>query len=131
MIHASRKNRFQVEAKIRNHDLILDLEKNLGGDDTGPNPHELVEVALATCTIQTCLLYANRKEWPLNNVDVEVEITSETRELTTFARKIRFGGPLSPEQITRLSEIADKCPIHRMLRGQVSIETSVTTDPVA
>jgi putative redox protein len=103
-----------------------------GGLDIGPSPHDLVAAGLAACTALTLRLYANRKAWPLGEVHVEV---THSRSLTdtphdTFHRNLRLEGSLDESQRQRLSEIADMCPIHRLLTAGSTVVTTLVT-PVA
>lgn len=125
MVQASLKSDLVATIKTDTHEIIAGLPVKLGGKDEGPDPHEYLEAALASCTVLTCQLYANRKQWPLVSTDVEVKITSETKELTTIQRNIRFVGELSEEQRQRLLEIANKCPIHNLLEGKIQIATAL------
>lgn len=104
---------------------VVDEPVALGGLDLGPTPHELVQAALASCTAQTLRLYANRKGWALGAMSVEVVLNREpgATPADQFLRTINLPTELSEEQRTRLKEIADRCPIHRMLVGTVSIKT--------
>ena len=106
---------------------VADEPLDYGGLDLGPTPHDLVCAGLASCTTQTLRLYAKRKGWPLGPVRVSV---SHSRDLTQtppdqFAREIRLGGTLDEEQKARLLEIAEKCPVHRLLTGGARVETSL------
>ena len=96
---------------------------SLGGDDGGPTPHEYLEAALAACTVITVKMYASRKNMPLIATHVTVETESESAEKSKLNRRIRFEGNLSPEDKKRLLEIANKCPIHKLLHSQVEIST--------
>jgi putative redox protein len=103
-----------------------------GGLDIGPTPHDLVAAGLAACTAQTLRLYANRKAWPLGAAHVEV---THSRSLTdtphdTFHRSLRLEGSLDESQRRRLSEIADMCPIHRLLTAGSTVVTTIVA-PVA
>ena len=111
-----------ADLNIRQHSVRSGLLAALGGVDDGPNPHELLEAALAACTILTMQMYAIRKGWPLASANVRVSITAEGDE-TAMKREIEMQGNLSAEQRTRLLEIANKCPIHKILSGPVTITT--------
>lgn len=124
MITASRKEALVAAITARSHTLIAGVEEKLGGHDEGLNPHEILEGALAACTIITVQMYANRKGIKLESTDVDVRITAEGKE-SNIAREISFRGDISEEDRTRLAEIADKCPIHRLLESNIKIQTTV------
>ena len=96
-----------------------------GGLDLGPTPHDLVAAGLAACTSMTLRLYANRKAWPLGAVHVEVTHSRKAGDqpADTFTRRIRLAGDLDHEQRARLMEIAEMCPIHRLLTAGARIVT--------
>jgi putative redox protein len=111
--------------------LVADEPAALGGLDLGPTPHDLVCAGLAACTAQTLRLYAGRKGWPLGPVRVSV---SHSRDAALsppdrFARVISLGGPLDGEQRARLLEIAERCPVHRLLTGGAAVATTLAADP--
>lgn len=116
--------RFRNELRIGSHVLVADEPHDAGGDDAGPRPHELLTAALAACTSMTMRMYALRKRWPLELVEVQVEHSvvrsksgTEKRSvgLTELSdhmkRTIRVHGPLDNGQVQRLLEVAEKCPI--------------------
>jgi putative redox protein len=127
MISASghRKGKVSVAVKSGTHELISDVEAKSGGEDTGMSPHDLVLSALVACTVMTVQMYANRKQWPLQTTEVTATILSEGKEGTVISRDVRFVGELDDEQKKRLAEIANKCPVHRLLEGSVKIQTQV------
>jgi putative redox protein len=102
-----------------------DLTPADGGLDVGPNPHDLVAAGLAACTTQTLRLYAKRKAWPLGAVHVQVTWRRESGWLPAdvFERVITLGGDLDEAQRTRLMEIAEACPVHKMLVAGSKVET--------
>ncbi|WP_299542240.1 OsmC family protein [Phenylobacterium sp.] len=104
---------------------VADEPVALGGLDLGPTPHELVSAALAACAAQTLRLYARRKGWPLGAVHVEVAHAKDAAAMPPdqFLVIVRLDGPLSMEQQERLMEIADNCPVHRLLVGGAGITT--------
>jgi putative redox protein len=100
-----------------------DEQVEKGGEDTGPEPHELLLAALGACTAMTLRLYAGRKRWPLRDVRVRLN-GGPSDGRYTISRQITLLGDLDADQRTRLMEIADKCPVHRTLTGEVRIDTS-------
>ena len=105
--------------------LVADEPVANGGLDLGPSPHDLVAAGLAACTTMTMRLYAKRKEWPLGAVHVEVTHARKAGDqpADTFTRRIRLGGDLDDEQRARLIQIAEMCPIHRLLTAGARIVT--------
>ena len=105
---------------------VADLSVSQGGLDLGPNPHDLVAAGLAACTTQTLRLYAKRKAWALGAVHVEVTWRREPGWLPAdvFERVITLGGDLDEAQRARLMEIAEACPVHRMLVAGSRVVTS-------
>lgn len=124
MITGIRKEKLVAEMNIRTHKIVSGVVEKLGGRDEGPNPHELLEAALAACTIITAQMYADRKGIKLDSADVEVKIISEGKD-SILSREISFKGDLSQEDISKLSEIVEKCPIHKLLESNVKINTLV------
>ena len=103
---------------------LSDAETSKGGSGTGPSPHEYLGAALAACTSMTLKMYAGRKEMKLENAIVTVDI-ARADDVETFSREIQLQGNLSAEEKERLLEIADKCPIHKALAGQIQIKTQL------
>ena len=101
-----------------------DQEISKSGTGTGPSPHEYLGAALAACTSMTLKMYAGRKEMKLDNAIVTVDI-ERNDDVETFSREIQLQGNLSAEEKERLLEIADKCPIHKALAGQIQIKTQL------
>lgn len=93
------------------------------GADTGPEPHEFLLSALGACTSMTLRLYAERKGWPLKSVQVTLNGGPADGKFA-ITRRIQMEGDLDAEQRQRLLEIADKCPVHRTLTGEVVVQTT-------
>lgn len=122
------------EITVGRHRLAADEPTALGGTDTGPDPYALLLASLGACTSMTVALYARRHGWPLESVTVRLRHTKvhaqdcadcETREgrIDRIEREVELGGALSAEQRTRLLEIAERCPVHRTLRGEIDIRS--------
>ena len=114
------------EVEIRHHRLTADEPDELGGDDLGPSPQELLAASLASCTAITMEMYAQRKGWDIGSVEVGVEFSPAERGCPTkFGLVLRFPAELSDEQVANLRVIAAKCPIHRTLDGEVMFSERV------
>ena len=118
------------------HALNADEAGNSGGNDAGPNPHELLLAALGACMSITVRMYAERKRWPLQEVHVDLSYARvQTEEsiggktgtgiVSGIETEISFRGDLTEEQLQRLFEIANRCPIHRLLDSPVPIHAKL------
>lgn len=116
------QGKLQHVIEIGPHRLLTDEGPQYGGEDTGPSPHDLLAASLGACTAMTVVLYARRKEWPLEDVQVRIEHEHEG-EAYVLKRHIHYVGELDAAQRARLTEIANKCPIHRVLSGEIRIVT--------
>lgn len=124
--------RFQVEVRAGGVNFHADEPVDVGGLGSGPSPYELVAAGLGACTAMTLRLYAERKGWPLQRARVAVRHDKRPDQSPpdVFERRIAFDGALSSEQVARLFEIADKCPVHRTLEGGAKVETAPLADPM-
>ncbi|WP_114690131.1 OsmC family protein [Polynucleobacter necessarius] len=112
-----------LQQKLSTGDIhfLSDAEIAKGGSGTGPSPHEYLGAALAACTSMTLKMYAGRKSMNLENAIVTVDI-DRVGDVETFSREIELLGNLTAEEKERLLEIANKCPIHKALVGQIQIK---------
>ncbi|AMP97582.1 Osmotically inducible protein OsmC [Pedobacter cryoconitis] len=109
------------------HFIYADEPADVGGTDEGMNPGALLLASLGSCTAITIRMYADRKEMALDTIKIHLAICNEQEMSTStkITRKIEFGGNLSEAELTRLMQIADKCPIHKMLSNPIQIETTL------
>ncbi|OUS08559.1 osmotically inducible protein C [Rhodobacterales bacterium 52_120_T64] len=116
------------------HHLLADEPLAYGGTDLGLTPYQLLSAGLGACTSMTIRMYARRKKWPLDHVSVDVThdkihsidcVHCERGEhkIDQFRRVITLEGDLDDDQFNRLMSIADRCPVHQTLEGEIEIVT--------
>ena len=119
--------------------VVADEPAAAGGEDRGPNPYQLLLGALGACTAMTLQLYARRKGWPLDRIEVTLRHDRihaedceecETRDgfLDEVSKEIRVGGALDDQQRERLLEIARRCPVNLTLQREIRIVDSIAAD---
>jgi len=113
------------------HRLITDEPKRLGGDGSGPAPHELFPAALAACVPTTLVTYAQTKSWELGSVTVDVDYDNRSTP-RRFEVVIQLGGDLSDAQVERLEKVARSCPLRRSLEAGIEfVERLERSEPPA
>jgi putative redox protein len=118
------KDQYKTELITSAHYLIADEPAEKKGSNLGPAPQEFLLAALASCTAITLRMYADRKKWPIDRI--KVDVTSDTLEgKTIFKCEISFEGPLDESQRSRLLEIANSCPVHKVLTSPIEIKTEL------
>lgn len=112
---------------------IIDEPSSFGGDDAGPDPYTLLLAALGGCTSMTVSMYARRKKWNLERVEVtlsqkrvhakdcETCLTKDDAFIHQVNVSVRLEGDLSGEQRERLMEIAQKCPVKKTLTSEITV----------
>ncbi|SEA06710.1 bifunctional alpha/beta hydrolase/OsmC family protein [Bizionia paragorgiae] len=127
---------FTTQLRSGNHNLIADEPLSFGGNDFGPSPYDYVSAGLSACTAMTVQMYAKRKQWDLDNIEVHTSYSKTHAEdcanceensakIDTFKRTIKLTGHLDDKQIKRLLQIADKCPVHKTLHSVAQIITTL------
>jgi putative redox protein len=120
-----RNDRYHVDLQAGRHALAADEPADHGGADTGPPPFVLLLSGLGACTAITLRMYADRKQWPLEGVDVQLVYTVKDRASRWIDRQITLRGPLEDDQRARLAEVAEKTPVTRAVRAGTEIRTTV------
>jgi putative redox protein len=120
------KQNYATQIQARTHKLVADEPLKAGGTDTGFAPYELLLAGLGSCTAITMRMYADRKEWDLQHIDVKLNMEQETTTTgkhTVFSREIKLTGNLDDKQKERLLSIAKQCPVAKILNGQIEINS--------
>ena len=135
-VTAKSKQNLQVDIQAGPHVLLADEPRQDGGDDAGPSPYDLLLSALAACKVMTVHLYARRKDWPVETVTVKLDHekihardcedceSDGSAKIDVITCEISFEGDLDADQIDRLTQIADRCPVHRTLTSETKIRTT-------
>lgn len=103
------------------HTFVADEPTTVGGANEGPAPGDLLRASLATCTAITLRMYADRKKYAVDKIEVHVRTEKVANNKTIFLREIVISGSLSEEERTRMIHIAEKCPTHQVLVNPVEI----------
>ena len=131
------RTKYRTEVRTGNHQLIGD-EPIPFGQDLGPNPYDFLLISLGTCVAMTLRMYADRKGWDMEEVEVQLaqsrvyaedceDCESTDGYVHMIEKKLRFKGDLDDKQIQRLLEISDKCPVNKTLTNEIKINTGLLT----
>ncbi|MES2265705.1 MAG: OsmC family protein [Bacteroidota bacterium] len=115
---------YQTIVTSGNHTVIVDEPLDMGGADTGMSPYNLLLASLASCTAITLRMYIDRKMWVVDEIAVNLDMYKNPSGIM-IESKLTFKGELNHEQLKRLVTIADACPIHKILVGNIVINTSL------
>lgn len=115
---------YAVTVTAGRHTLTADEPPSLGGRDAGPAPYELLLASLGACTAITLRMYADRKQWPLRALRVALQYRKEG-ERGRVDRALTVDGDLTPEQRSRMAEIAERTPVTLTLKAGVDIHTEI------
>lgn len=135
-VTARSKKNLQVEIEAGRHRWLADESQGVG-DGAGPDPYDLLLGALAACKVMTCRMYASRKGWPLADVEVYLSTrkvhardcedceSDPNAKVDIIDCQIGFAGDLTDEQVERLVQISERCPMHRTLTSETLIRTEL------
>lgn len=136
-VHVVEKDhKFTQNVYSDSHHWLADEPTSVGGKNAGPDPYEHLLAALGTCTSMTIRMYAERKQWPLTNIAIDLyhqrsysndsqHCDEAPQQIDHLNRSISLEGNLTAEQTARLLEIADKCPVHKTLHSQLVVNTKL------
>lgn len=140
IVTAESLENLKVKITSGNHSYISDEPLEIGGDNLGPNPYELLLGSLAACKLMTVRMYARRKGWPLESVRISLDIHREyakdceecisegNMKVSIIDCEISFSGELNADQKERLKSISERCPVHQTLVSETVIRTNLKDD---
>ncbi len=119
--------KYYTEVTAGENRIITDEPETQGGKNKGFNPYEILATSLASCTAATLRMYIDRKDWDIPKIVVEVNLENYLQNQTAvLSRNINFeGANLDAEQTKRLYAIAEACPIHKILQGNIEVNTVI------
>lgn len=120
------KDHFITHLNSENHQWVADEPLDKEGSDKGPNPYELLLSSLAACTLITLRSYIDVKKWEVERITAELQLEVEDEggiRKSSIQRKVTFSGSLPEDVQKRLLTVAERCPVHRVLTGEIQIET--------
>ena len=136
-IQAHLRENFQVEVQAGEHKLLIDEPVSVGGDDLGPNPYDVLLAGLAACKLITVRMYARRKEWPLEDIELKMSTrkihardceeceSDPNARIDLIETELRFIGDLDDEQKARLLDISERCPVQRTLTSETVVRSKL------
>lgn len=125
VVVSTAKTKYETKISSGKHSWIADEPASKEGTDLGPSPHELLASSLGACTSITVRMYADKKGYPLDSVEVHVTIDKRSPEDNQFTRVVILSGNLTEAEKERLLSVANACPVHKLLSGKIEIETKL------
>ena len=137
-VHLPKDETFTTTLTAGDHELIADEPENVdGGNDQGPDPYDYLLMSLGSCTVMTIKMYVSRKDWALEDVYMELRHSKRHDEdcdncedpdskIDVIEKEVIVEGDLSDDQLDKILDISKKCPVHRTLIGDMTIESSIT-----
>lgn len=117
-IKANLREGYTVENHSRGMMWLTDEPEEIGGNNLGPAPTEVLLSSLASCKLITLRMYAARKEWDLQNASIELEIVGK-EDKTIIRKSLLLEGNLDEKQVERLRTISGRCPVVKMLADSI------------
>ncbi|MEM0939826.1 MAG: OsmC family protein [Bacteroidota bacterium] len=127
------KSRYKTILSTERHDIVGD-EPLPYGTDLGPNPYDFLLMSLGSCTAITLRMYADKRGWDLQDVEVQLSqervyhencenCESQSGYVHIITKKIKVNGNLDNAQKSKLLEISEKCPVNKTLLNEIKINT--------
>jgi putative redox protein len=114
---------YEVEIASGVHHLVADEPTSRGGGDAGPAPYDLLLAALGACTAMTLRMYADRHNWPIASLDVDLRIVAGP-DGNRIRRVLRIAGPDDAARM-RLADVAERTPVTLAIKNGMAIDTSL------
>lgn len=115
---------YQTHVSTDTQVIVADEPSDVGGGDRGMKPGDLLAASLGACTVITLRMYADRKGWPMTSAVAHVDLENDAlAKRAHFRMRLVLTGNLTTDQRARLLDIADRCPIHRMLENPIDFST--------
>jgi len=131
IVKAHQDKQYKQEIIAGPFTLQADAPKDVGGNELAPDPHELLLSSLGACTSITMQMFAKRRGWDLQEVQIELgeekidDPQQPGKQMSKITREIKVRGNLTQEQVDGLRSVADKCPIHKLLTGSKEVVTTL------
>jgi len=137
-VHLPEDEAFTTTLSAGTHELIADEPASVeGGKDKGPDPYDYLLMALGACSVMTIRMYVRQKEWPMENVYMELRHNKRHAKdcdncedpgskIDVIEKEIIVEGELTDKQIDRILDISEKCPVQRTLTSDITVESSIT-----
>ena len=138
-VHLPEDQTYKTTLTAGKHEMIADEPKSVkGGTDAGPDPYDYLLMGLGSCTLMTVKMYAERKGWELDDMYLELrhnkrhaddcrECDDPKSKIDHIEKELIRKGDLTQEHLDKLLEISKKCPVHRTLMSDITIESSLST----
>jgi len=136
--HLPESEMYTTTLTAGNHQITGDEPTTVeGGKDKGPDPYDYLLMSLGSCTLMTVKMYANHKGWDLGDAYMELRHNKKhdqdckncedpKSKIDVIEKELIVDGDLNDEQLDRLLDISQKCPVHRTLLGEIKIESSIS-----
>ncbi|MDR9416110.1 MAG: OsmC family protein [Gracilimonas sp.] len=137
-IHLPKDEKFKTTVTAGKHEFISDEPGSVpGGQDAGPDPYDYLLMGLGSCTLMTVKMYADRKGWTLDDLYLELrhnkrhaddcaDCEDSKSKIDHIEKELIVKGDLNQEQLDKLLDISKKCPVHRTLEGDITIQSSLS-----